>query len=263
MPIQKYIRELPIDPAEIPKETRDPDTANKITALFMGTTNIKTRLWVPFQKMTWTYCNGRYIDCKLVPTKGVEKHNPSIFPDKPPQTWVSPNFFYSRWSQRMPVSRPLNPETLEIMGLENPFIGNDPVIYSSRSGGYRKGDNHDLFPEIEPNDEGKYNFVFPNFDSFAIGIKNEPELHQLKKDELVTPKLIEGRLELYCRNRLIGYAPPYIREMFKEFQQNLIIKIIKANRETFFHRQFLLLATLDKLVGIPFSGNDYQVLELD
>jgi hypothetical protein len=83
-------------------------------------------------------------------------------------------------------------------------------------------------------------------------------LNCIGEAEKVTPILVDGKLQLNCRGLFIGYAPPHIRELYKKYPVNLEITVYKINPEAPFNYQFLLLATLEQKIGIPFSESEYQ-----
>ncbi len=237
---------------------------NKITALFMGRTDKATGLWFPIQKMTWTHQNGEYLDCVTVFTNGARKLE-QLHPEQPNivtfgslgQVIKSRDIYSCPWSNRMPVNQEPDPKILECLGLERDSSV-DPVQYVARSGGYRHGDNRDIFPQVQADARGNYNFIFRNVDSYSFATINRPELNCIRTGEIVTPTLIEGKLELYCQGYNIGSAPPYIRELYKKYRDSLAISVYQINFQVPFEYQFLLLATLNQKTGIPLNEFEYQ-----
>lgn len=230
----------------------------------MGRTDKATGLWFPIQKMTWTFQNGEYIDCVTVFTKGAKKLE-QLHPDRPSivtfgslsQVIKSEDIYSCPWSSRMPVSRDPDPVILECLGIAWDKSVN-PVKYVARSGGYRHGDNRDLFPQVQPDERGNYNYIFRNVDSYSFATINRPELNSIRAGSIVTPTLIEGKLELRCQGYSIGFAPPYIRELYKKYLDNLTIAVYQVNSQAPFEYQFLLLATLNQKMGIPLNEPEYQ-----
>ena len=241
-------------------------TENKITALFLGRTDKSTGLWFPIQKMTWGKTNSKYTDCITVFTNGARQLE-QLYPTQPNivtfgslnQIIESESIDSCSWSNRMPVGREPNPNIIKFLGLD-PNADLDPVIYVARDGGYRHGDLRNIFPQIEPDPFGKYNFIFRNVDSYCFSPENKSELNCIEETETVMPQFIDGRLQLICHNSFIGYAPPHIRELYKKYRNNLKIEIYKVNRQAPFAYQFLLVASLDREIGIPFSEIEYQAI---
>jgi hypothetical protein len=239
---------------------------NKITALFMGRTDKLTGLWFPVQKMTWSKNNGEYSNCITVFTNGA-KQLEQLHPEQPSfvtfgslnRVVKSKDISNCPWSNRMPVNQEPNSNVIEFLGLDSD-LDLDPVMYVARDGGYRHGDMRNIFPQIEPDRFGQYNFIFRNIDSYCFSSENKSELNHIKQNERVTPQFIDGRLQLICHDSLIGYAPPHIRELFKKYQNNLKIEVYQVNQQAPFAYQFLLLATLHREIGIPFSEPEYQAV---
>jgi hypothetical protein len=243
-------------------------TENKITALFMGRTDKTTGLWFPVQKMTWTYSNGEYSNCITVFTNGAKKLE-KLHPQQPnivtfgslSQIIESPNIDRCPWSNRMPINQEPNCSIIEFLGLDHAKL--DPVKYVAISGGYRHSDLRNIFPEVQADENGSYNFIFRNVDSYSFSTENRPELNNFEEAEEVIPTLVEGKLQLNCRGLFLGYAPPYIRELYKKHHVDLEISIYKVNHQAPFEYQFLLLATLDREIAVPFSEPEFETYKLN
>jgi hypothetical protein len=236
---------------------------NKITALFMGRTDKTTGLWFPIQKMTWTHGDGEYSNCINVFTNGAKKLE-KLHPQQPNiitfgslnQTIKSPSIDSCPWSNRMPINQEPNSDVVKFLGLDQAKL--DLVKYIAIDGGYRHGDMRNIFPEVQADKNGKYNFIFRNVDSYSFSTENKPELNCIKKTEKVMLTFLEGKLQLSCQGLFLGYAPPHIRELYKKYRDELEITVYRVNRQAPFEYQFLLLATLDREIGVPFSEPDYQ-----
>lgn len=239
-------------------------TQQKITALFMGKTDKTTGSWFPIQKMTWTFNNDEYLDCTIAFINGAKKLE-QLHPQKPNAVSFGSldrvvkykDITSCPWSNRMPVNREPNSDLIKFLGF-NKSSNLDPVKYVARSGGYRHGDLKDIFPQVREDATGKYNFIFRNVDSYCLSTKNRPELNELETEEKVIPVPIDQRLQLMCRSHMIGFAPPYIKELYKKYGEHLEIAIYQVNQQAPFNYQFMLQATLDKKIGIPFSEPEYQ-----
>lgn len=236
---------------------------NQITALYMGQTDIQMGLWFPIQKMTWEYVGGEYINCITVFTRGAEKLQ-QMYPQRPHIVTLGSLDHVRRsrilnrcsFANRMPLKRLPSKNKLEALGLD-PNTPVDPIVYVSRSGGYRYGDRNDLFPETAPDTWGNYNFIFRPVDCYKFASNDLPLLKNLKEGNQVTP-LIREKVELKCNNQVIGVAPGYIKQLIKKYQDNLKIWIKRINYDVPPEYQFLCQATLPKDVGVPFSESEYQ-----
>jgi hypothetical protein len=239
-----------------------------VTALFKGETDSKTGIWYPIEKMTWTYRDGNYLDCVTVFTQGAKIFE-EMYPEQPniitfgslDQVKRSDDIYSCSWANRMPVNRDPDPAMLEILGINDDLILFDPVEYIARSGGYKFGDKNDLFPEVQPDINGNYNFIFRTVDSYVFATKNRAELNCISVGEQVDLSLTEHRSELRCQNLIIGYAPRYIQELYKKYRDKLEITIFKVNSQSPYEYQFLCQAILNQREGKPFSELEYQSFE--
>ncbi|MDJ0713923.1 MAG: hypothetical protein QNJ54_06855 [Prochloraceae cyanobacterium] len=235
-----------------------------IKALFMGQTDLRTGLWFPIKKMTWKYINGEYLDCVTRFTVGAQKLQ-SMYPNDPylitfgslERVRVARNLSSCSFANRMPVNRPVEPQMLEVLGLD-PNSPVDPVEYVSRSGGYRHGDNNDLFPEVRADENGNYNFYFRPVSSYQFASLTKPDLNSVVKGDRVRAIIGESKTKLQCQSEIIGSTPGYINELIKQYQDALEITIEKVNRNVPVEYQFLCKARLDNLKGKPFSEMEYQ-----
>lgn len=238
--------------------------AHRIIAMFMGRTDATTGLWFPVQKMTWRRQNHEYVNCTTIFTKGAKKLE-ELHPEIPnlvtfgslEQVFHYKDIYSCGWSNRLPVNRDPEPQIIKYLGLD-PDAPLDPILYAERSGGYRHGDRQDLFPEVQADEQGNYNFVFRNVAKSQFTTANRPELNQLQVGEVVTANMFEGEIKLNCRGYDLGSAPPYIRELYKQYRDSLNICIYQVNQDAPFEYQFLLLACLNREVGIPFSEPEYE-----
>ncbi len=233
----------------------------------MGRTDMTTGLWFPIQKMTWIRQNYEYVDCTIVFTKGAKKLE-ELHPDIPnlvtfgnlEQVFKYRDIYSCGWSNRLPVNRDPDPQILKYFGLD-PDAPLDPILYAERSGGYRHGDRRDLFPEVQADEQGNYNFVFRNVDASQFTTANRPELHSFQIGEAVTASMVEGKIKLHCWGYDLGSAPPYIRELYKKYQDSLNISIYQVNKDAPFEYQFLFKASLNQERGIPFSEPEYEPID--
>ena len=85
---------------------------NKITALFMGTTDLWTGKWFPWKKMTWeTKKDTNYLNCSIAFVEGAKAFR-TLYPKSinvvdygSVQNY--PDISYCPWRNRMPLARPL------------------------------------------------------------------------------------------------------------------------------------------------------------
>lgn len=237
-----------------------------VTALFKGETDPKTGIWFPIEKMTWTYSDGSYLDCATVFTQGARMFE-QMYPQQAniitfgslDQVKKAQDISSCSWSNRMPVNRDPDPAMLEILGINALLF--DPVEYVARSGGYKYGDRNDLFPEVQPDINGNYNFIFRTVDSYVFISKNRAELNSIIVGDEVDLFLTEYRSELRCQNQVIGYAPRYIQELYKKYRDKLEINIFKVNSQSPYEYQFLCQAILNQREGRPFSELEYLPFE--
>lgn len=264
---------------------------NEITALFMGQLDRKTGKWFPIKKMNWKKKrNNNYLDCSIRFIQGAEDYQ-AYFPQKKlffikdiTKIMKYPDVVDSIWSNRMPVARPLEEELKFCMGLDLNSPA-DPIEFVARDGGYRRGDKCDIFPEVTPDSLGNYNFIFRGIDAWVMSSQNRPELDAIEigakvklqfpeKDEVApeenkppaidppnTPPEIT-RMKMYVDGQMVGYAPHYIKELYRRFGEQLGVQTFHKNLGFPFEYQFLFLATVNQNTGIPFSEAKYQPLNV-
>ena len=258
---------------------------NKIVALFMGKMDLSTGKWFPFQKMTWeAKKDTNYLNCSISFIEGAKAFR-RLYPKS--ENVISygevknyPDLFSSPWRNRMPLSRPLELSSRNIYGFDlNKKI--DPIKYVAISGGYRHGDRNCLFPELAPDERGNYNFIFRGVDSWYMPSENKPEIETIPIPTQVTLKLpceieIEPgewkeytpppeaiRMKMYAKGQLVGYAPQYIQDLYLKFGDLLQVETYHKNEDVPFDDQFLFKATINQMVGIPFSEAKYQTFTID
>jgi hypothetical protein len=239
---------------------------NQITALFMGQTDLKTGLWFPIKKMTWDYIDGEYLNCITVYTTGARRLL-QMYPNNPhlvgfgslDRVRKDKDIYRCPFANRMPLSREPLPEKLSVLGLDSEASERvDPVKYVARSGGYRHGDNNDLFPEITPDVNGVYNFYFLPISSYQIAHPDDGEFDYLTPGEKLNPILIDNQIKLQHLHTIIGSTPGYITELIKKYQDALALSIAKINSNVPKNYKLLCRASLDRSIGTPFKELEYQ-----
>lgn len=239
----------------------------KITALFMGQTDLKTGLWFPIKKMTWKYLEGKYVDCVTRFTVGAQKLQ-SMYPDDPylitfgtlEQIRQDKDIQHSQFAKRMPVNHPVKAEMLFVLGLDpNSLL--DPVEYVSRSGGYRYGDSNDLFPEVEADSRGNYIFYFRPVSAYEFASLKKTSLEKIGEGNRVKAVMGQEKVKLQCQGQIIGSAPGYIDELIKKYPEGIEISIAQVNKNVPAQYQYLLVASLNQEIGKPFTEIEYQPIK--
>jgi len=230
----------------------------------MGRTDKATKLWFPIQKMMWDYHDGEYSNCRIVYVNGAEKLE-QLYPEQPnmvsfgslQRVITFDNLDRCPWSNRMPVNQEPSSDIAKILNFTS-SSELDPIEYVAIDGGYRHGDMRNLFPEVEVDSNGKYNFLFRSVDSYTFASPNRSELNFIQSCGRVSPLFELERLKLVCGGYTLGYAPPHIRELYNKYRDSLNIEIYQVNSQASSTYQFLLKAVLDSQIGIPFSQPEYQ-----
>lgn len=259
---------------------------NKITALFMGEIDTDTGNWFPIKKMTWGQKKrNNYVNCRIEFTQGANKYqmlHPNtknlFMPRDTNKVMEYKDVLSCSWRNRMPVSRSLEAELKICLGFDS-ASSVDPIEFVARDGGHRYGDRRDLFPEIESDQQGNYNFIFRGVDSWVMSSDNRQNLETtISVGDRVSPLLKEDieqtswtanltlsdpipeaiRMKLYVKDQLVGYAPFWVKELYQKFGEAFEIKIYQKNLGMPFEYQFLFLATVNKDAGVPFSQPEYQ-----
>jgi hypothetical protein len=229
-----------------------------ITGLFMGWTDPVSKRWFPTKKMTWN--GGKYYTVYLHGMKAAIVANPSkgtavkVGLIKLEEVDITSEIEVS-FRTRMPVNRPFTDTLrLERLGLDTDLAQFDPWEYIGRSGGRSGADSSDLFPEVTPDELGKYHF---HFGIGAIdGVEIAKYIYQLQIDTQLT---INNGL-IHHRDVLLGTAPGYIADLAHHHPQAIELTIAQINHDIYKFGKLLCHAQIDSKVAIPFSDLDYQPL---
>jgi hypothetical protein len=234
---------------------------NKISALYMGQTDLITGQWFPIKKMTWDYIDGEYVNCITAYTNGAKilrdmyPHNPHLV------GFGSLDRIRCSFANRMPLSRSPLPEKLEVLGLDSSNPDDvDPVEYVARSGGYRLGDSNDLFPEILPDKNGSYNFYFLPHSSYEF-VNLRDEIYSLNYPEVgkkLHPLVSNEKMVLQYKNYIVGSIPGYITQMIAKYKDQLKINVVKVNLSVPRNYRLLCCASFSEFIGTPFTELEYQ-----
>jgi hypothetical protein len=239
---------------------------SKITALYMGEVHYPSGSWFPIQKLTWNRKDNRYVNCKIVFTEGAKELR-NLYSSKTPlllrnltKVIKSKDIESCLWQSRLPANGNYLPDSSAIakLGLD-PGFAYDPIQYASRSGGYRKGDNKDLFPEIEPDEDGNYNFYFRGICRWNFKSRNL-KLETTEVGDKVLPIIEKGEWRLKNRDLILGSMPCYIQHLYFRFKDSLKITVAIVNQGAFDEDLIVYKAVLNQTVGIPFIEKEYQPL---
>jgi hypothetical protein len=229
-----------------------------ITGLFMGWTDPVSKRWFPTKKMTWN--GGKYYTVYLHGMKAAIVANPSMGTAvkvgliKLEEVEITSEIEVS-FRTRMPVNRPFTDTLrLERLGLGTDLAQFDPWEYIGRSGGRSGADSSDLFPEVTPDELGKYHFYFGI--GAIDGVEIAKYIYQLQIDTQLT---IKNRL-IYHRDVLLGTAPGYIADLASHHPQAIELTVAQVNHDIYKFGKLLCHAQIDSKVAIPFSDLDYQPL---
>ena len=271
----------------IQKQKLTKPISNQVISLFMGEVDSKTGIWFPIKKMIWKEKQGNsYLDCSIHFIKGAQIYQ-SLYPERKnlfvpkdlKRIMKYEDILSCPWRNRMPVARPLEKELKMNLGFDSD-ASVDPVEFVARDGGYRNGDLCDIFPEVAPDEQGNYNFVFRGIDTWVMCSDNKPELEtipvgtKVRIQPLNKEKIAPGewekpiielppetiRMKMYVEDRMVGYAPHYIQELHRQFNEQLRIEIFQVNSKVPFEYQFLFLASVNQEAGIPYSEPKFQLL---
>jgi hypothetical protein len=229
-----------------------------ITGLYMGWTDPVSNKWFPIEKMTWE--KGKYytvyLQGMLAAMEISEAHRTLVkFGIAKLDLVRITNDIEVSFRVRMPVHRPFDDlAKLERLGLSTDFTRFDPFEYVARSGGYTGSDTYDLFPEVTPDEFGKYHFYFGIRDIKEIEISEY--IHQLKIGDQLT---IKDNL-IYHNGELLGRTPGYISDLAKLHPQAVKLTVAKVVHHAFRFGKLLCHVEIDSKVIIPFSDLQYQPL---
>jgi hypothetical protein len=229
-----------------------------ITGLFMGWTDPASGQWFPIKKMTWH--EGKYYTVYLQGMRSAmeisEGHRTLVKVGliKLEEVEIT-NQIEVSFRTRMPVNRPFTDTTrLERLGLNTDLAQFDPWEYIERSGGRSGADNSDLFPEVPPDEFGKYHFYFGI--GAIDGVEIAKYIYQLQIDTQLT---IKNRL-IYHQDVILGTAPGYIADLANHHPHAIELTVAQINHDIYKFGKLLCHAQIDSKVTIPFSDLHYQPL---
>lgn len=237
-----------------------------ITALYLGckTNNcpdLPKPIWLPIYRMSWDDEGYFYYSY----TQGFSKHRDRlkghiINPDCGfNQLWKTKHLD-TRFSTRIP-RRADSMKIYDLLGLGE--HKGDYIAYLARSGGKRIGDNYDIFPEVQCDEDGEYNF---NFMIAELGNKVKRNNHEVKliADTIEATEPIELIIEpehsyLVARGVELGYCPEYIHKLLScDIYRQHQIKIEQVNRNSITYGSRIIVNIKLKFDSVPWQQEDWQ-----
>ncbi len=229
-----------------------------ITGLFMGWTDPISQQWFPIKKMTWN--DGKYYTVYLQGMRfamEISEGQRTLVKAglaKLEEVGIS-NQIEVSFRTRMPVNRPFTDTSrLERLGLDTDLTQFDPWKYIERSGGRSGADRCDLFPEITPDEFGKYNFYF------GIGSIDGVEIAKYICQLQLDSQLIIRDGLIYHQDVLLGTAPGYIADLVNHHPHAVELTVAQINHDIYKFGKLLCHAQIDSKITIPFSDLHYQPL---
>ncbi|KAM3091267.1 DNA-binding protein [Phormidesmis sp. 146-35] len=212
-----------------------------MNTLFLAWQDFKSRTWFPVGKLTRV--DGLYHFSYL--QGAIEAQNQAGFQP----IWSFPNFYQPYSSTELfPLfaNRLLRPDYEDfVRWLNLPQHQHDPISLLARSGGKRKTDSFEVFPNLERDSQGNYHVHF-----FAQGLRNCSEAkQQIQYLQSQTPLLITQNIEnqvdsqeprrarslsLQTEDRnFVGCCPHYLSQNFFEliccFPQQVSVTVERVN----------------------------------
>ena len=239
---------------------------DRITALYLGCKtndlpNLTKPIWVPIYRMSWDDEGNFYYSY----TKGFERHHEQlkghiINPDGGFNRLWKTKHLDTRFSTRIP-RRAEEMKIYDLLGVGD--VKGDYIAYLARSGGRRFGDNYDIFPEVQCNENGFYSF---NFLIVGLGnkVKHNHDQVKLIADTIEAVEPLELKIEsehsyIFCRGVELGYCPEYIHHLIKSdsyCQHQIEIERVNPESETYGGRIVVNLQL--KFDFAPWQQSEFQ-----
>jgi hypothetical protein len=223
-----------------------------VTALYLGA-EVEDRLWLPVKKMIWR--DGNYHTSFVGGVRDLLEAAPLWRHYFKPEAWNSiktTQDIHCDYACRMPLDRPQEmPWYLPSLGLSPDLL--DPIAFVARSGGYRETDSLDIFPELQPDIDGSYQFYFLLRKLYLV---NEAVLVDVSEGDLI------DSLDWWAVHRQtgqkIGILPGYIRALVADHPQQVTMTVQQTNNNTVLQNKLLLSLTCQGFT--PFSDAKYLPL---
>jgi hypothetical protein len=238
-----------------------------ITAFFMGWTDSITKKWFPISKLTWhsgkcyeVYLQGILDAVEVSPLKkymlefGVYRINEVEISDR-----LTRNFSKLIPPNRSSLNMRPSPNKLDLLTLPGDTNRLTPFEYAARDGS-PKHNNHDIFPQVTPDECGIYNFYFGNM--YVDGLK----IDDYKKINNYIDRLNIGDLlslinnSIYHNGYLLGEVPGYIADLYEHCPEAFKMTVAKINYTKFRFWNLICHVEIQGDKITPFSDRRYQPL---
>jgi hypothetical protein len=233
---------------------------SRVTALYLGA-GVEDRLWFPIRKMTWH--QGQYQTCfvegvkDLIAAAPLWRHH---FKPEALDVIKTTHEIHCDYACRMPLDRPQEmPWHLPSLGLRADLVdsleapASTAIAFVARSGGYRETDSLDIFPEVQPDEDGFYRFYFLLRKLYLV---EEAVVNDLAEGDAIDPQ--DWWAIHQSTGQKIGILPGYIRALTASHPQLVEMRIQQVNHGTTL--QSRLLCSLTCRGFIPFSSSEYLTL---
>jgi hypothetical protein len=233
---------------------------SRVTALYLGA-GVEDRLWFPIRKMTWH--QGQYQTCfvegvkDLIAAAPLWRHH---FKPEALDVIKTTHEIHCDYACRMPLDRPQEmPWHLPSLGLRADLVdslethASAAIAFVARSGGYRETDSLDIFPEVQPDEDGFYRFYFLLRKLYLV---EEAVVNDLVEGDVINPQ--DWWAIHQSTGNKIGILPGYIRALFAEHSGDVDVKIEQVNKHSRIQRRLLCSATCKGFT--PFTSMKYLSL---
>lgn len=238
--------------------------------LFLAWQDPSSQTWFPIGQLTRREAlyEFAYLQGALTASRQGGFIPPWTFPNLH-RVYRSADLFPPFANRLLRSSRPDFPDFLKWLNI--PANEDDPLTLLARSGGQRRDDHFEIFPQPERNEHGEYrlHFFTHGLQSFPADVHARVQTLQPETQLLITHDtqnpLDPRALILRTQDlHLVGYCPRYVAEEFFDlvcqYPEQIAITVEKVNRPPT-PIQFRLLCVLTASGFehfLPFSGSDYQ-----
>ena len=240
---------------------------DRITALYLGCkTNdlpdFPRPIWLPIYRMSWDDEGYFYYSY----TKGFEQHHEQLKGHiiNPiggfSQLWKTKHLD-TRFGTRIPRRHDSMSE-YDWLGIGD--AKGDYIACLARSGGRRFGDNYDIFPEVQPDFHGDYNFYFAVLgliDSIKQSDDAKTVFETLETGASLELKVGEEHSYIIGRGLELGHCPEYINRLLKLVSlQQQEIQVEQVNRQSNGYGRGIIVNLKLKFSSSPWLTEDFQPL---
>ena len=240
-----------------------------ITALYLGCKtndlpNFPKPIWLPIYRMSWDLEGYFYYSY----TKGFSKHHEQLKGHiiNPiggfSQLWKTKHLD-TRFSTRIP-RRADSMSEYDWLGIGD--AKGDYIAILARSGGRRFGDNYDIFPEVQCDLHGHYNFYFAVLglvDSIKQSDDAETVFETLETGEFLELKVGDEHSYVIGRGLKLGHCPEYINRLLRlAALQQQEIQVEQVNLRSDGYGRGIIVNLRLKFDSNPWLTEDFQPLNL-